>query len=222
MVLTSGVRRVATAGCAVMLLSLAGCADGVSGQGPGSPTESTRSAARPTPADEISGDNQAPDAFGTGFSGAQTSGGNVMAQVTALQCGERIDRLSGSPNGLILTGEFPPTVHRGADPMFAGTITISSSGAAVVGVTGPEADVYLVKAGVVVATPVAKDMIGQPIAITADGGATMPASGTLQSCAAGAAELPPGGYDIHAVVVVNQDDGTQVVGTGGPWPLVVT
>lgn len=221
MMLTSRVRQVAMVGCSAMVLSLAGCAGGLSGQGPGSPTELTTSAAKPVPADEFSGEIQEPDAVGTGSGGAQSSGGTLMAQVSALECGERIDRLSGSPGGLVLTGEFPSTVQRGAEPTLAGTTTLSNSGPAVAGVTGPEADVYLVKAGLVVATPRARDMIGRPIDIGADGGVTIPASVTLQSCAADGADLPAGTYDIHAVVVVNQEDGTQVVATGGPWPLVV-
>jgi len=138
-------------------------------------------------------------------------------------CGNRIDGPPGSAAGLSMAGEFPPRVDRSGDGTFAGTVTVTSTGARFSGVASPEADVVLARAGEVVTIPLAKDLIGQPFDLAAGASTVFTARGTIRPCAAGAGELLPAGrYDVFAVVVVNRDDGSTVVAAGGPWPLEVT
>src|SRR6478672_8401036 len=105
-----------------------------------------------------------------------------------------------------MTGQFPPAADRGGDGIFTGSVAVTGTG--VTGVASPDADVYLVQAGMVVSTPGPKDLVGQQVDLGA-AGATFTASGRL------------GSYDIYAAVVVNQADGSVVVAVGGPWPLAV-
>jgi hypothetical protein len=145
-----------------------------------------------------------------------------MAAAAILRCGDRIDGLP-SPAGLAMTGEFPRRVDRGGDGTFAGTVTVTCTGPALSGVTSPAADVFVARAGEVVATPLAQDLIGRPFELGSGAGTVFTARGTIRPCAAGAGGLLPAGrYDVFAVVVVNRDDGSAVVAAGGPWPLEVT
>jgi hypothetical protein len=150
-------------------------------------------------------------------------GGDAMEQAAIPACGDRIDALPGRTEGLSVTGEFPARVDRGGNGMFAGTVTVTSTGARVSGITTPEADVYVATAGKVVATPLPKDLIGQMVDLSSGASQAFTARGTIQQCAAGAGGLLPAGhYEVFAVVVVNRDDGPAVVVAGGPWPLEVT
>jgi hypothetical protein len=124
---------------------------------------------------------------------------------------------------LAVTGEFPTRVDRGGDGTFAGRVTVTSTGPSVAGVTSPEADVVVARAGEVVTEPLAKDLIAQPFDLACNTSAVFRARGTIRSCGGDAAELLPAGrYDVFAMVVVSEDAGASVVATGGPWPLEVT
>jgi hypothetical protein len=150
-------------------------------------------------------------------------GGDVIEQAVVPACGDRIDALPGRGEGLSVTGEFPPRVDRGGDGMFAGMVTVTSTGGRVSGVTTPEADVYVAMAGEVVATPLPKDLIGRMLDLGSGASQAFTARGSIRQCAAGAGGLLRAGhYEVFAVVVVNRDSGPAVVVAGGPWPLEVT
>jgi hypothetical protein len=226
-------RSVAALGFAVVLLvSEAGCASNSSSEqsdvtGPtvsgddqalqltlsteAEPAEPTESAESTGPADDSA--NQSP--------GVDASDGDhidQVGQVTSLDCGVPIDVLQSTATGLAMTGQFPPGADRGGDGTFTGSVTVT--GAGVAGVASPDADVYVVQAGMVVSTPGPKDSVGQQVDLGSAAGATFTAPGSIASCESGE-PLPAGSYDIYAAVVVNQADGSVVIATGGPWPLAI-
>lgn len=139
------------------------------------------------------------------------------------RCGDRTDALRARTADLTLTAAFPARVDRRGDGTFAGTVTVTTAGGRLTGVTSPQADVFLARGGEVVAEPLPKDLIGEPFDVGPGGGKRLAARGTIRPCAAGAGEwLPAGGYDVFAVVVVSRDGGSPVVIAGGPWPVEVT
>jgi hypothetical protein len=122
-----------------------------------------------------------------------------------------------------MTGELPRRVAGNGDGMFAGTVTVAATVSGVSGVTSPEADVFVALAGAVVSMPLPKDLIGRPVDLGPGAGEVFTARGTIRHCAAGEGELLPAGhYTVFALVVINRDDGSEVVAAGGPWPLEVT
>jgi hypothetical protein len=141
-----------------------------------------------------------------------------VEQVPLPACGERIDA-AGTADGLSLTGEFPARADRDGDGTFAGTVTVTSTGGTVSGVTTPDADVYVAADGAVVAVPLDKDLIGLMIDLGPGESRTFSARGSLRHCATGEL-LPAGRYEVFAAVVVNTGDGQTTV-LGGPWPLEV-
>ena len=148
--------------------------------------------------------------------------GDDMTPVTALNCGEPIQGLLNPRSELAMTGKFGSRIDRDGQGMFSGTVTVTATRPGISGVTSPEADVYLARDGEVVATPLAKDAIGEQVDVDPSAGAVFTAGGSILDCGAGSGEmLPAGAYEIYAVVVVNQDDGSAVVSTGGPWPLEI-
>ncbi|MFD4636155.1 hypothetical protein ACFWN2_02500 [Lentzea sp. NPDC058436] len=150
---------------------------------------------------------------------SSTAGGDKVEQVPA--CGDRIDALSSRIDGLSMTGEFPPRATRDGDGTFAGAVTVTSTGAEIAGVATPEADVYVAKAGEVVAVPLPKDSLGQAVNLRSGVSQVFTARGTVRQCSGGG-PLPQGKYEVFAAIVVNRDDGPPVVVTGGPWPLEVS
>jgi hypothetical protein len=158
--------------------------------------------------------------------GGSAAGGEEMKPGAIPACGDRVDALVGRAGPLAMTGEFPSQVAGSGDGMFVGRATVTSTGPRVSGVTSPEADVFVVRAGEVVSTPLPKDLIGMLVDLGPGASKAFAARGTIRRCAArdsGVGELlPPGRYDVFAVVVVNRDDGSAVAATGGPWPVEVT
>jgi hypothetical protein len=152
-----------------------------------------------------------------------------MARAAMPGCGDRVDiLLNGAPDPAV-TGAFPARIDRAGEAMFTGSVTVTSGGSRISGVTSPEADVFVARAGEVVCTPLPKDLIGLPVDIDPGASHVFTARGTIRRCAAGesggepgAGEmLPPGRYDVFAVVVVAQADGSAIVAPGGPWPIEV-
>lgn len=147
------------------------------------------------------------------------------------RCGEQVDALAATAGPLTMTASFPSRVARSATAVVTGTVTVSA-GRGVNGVASPEADVYVTRSGTVVATPVAKDLIGVPVRLTPGVNQEFRAAGSLRAChdggrSAGAAgeagpPLAPGRYELYAVVVVTDDGGSSTLAVGGPWPLEVT
>lgn len=119
--------------------------------------------------------------------------------------------LAARPGPLTVAAAFPATVI-GAGT-FAGTVVVTAR-ERVAGTTTPEAGVYVARDGTVVATPLPQDLV----AVAVD----VPAGGTLELPARAPADLPPGRYDLYAVVTVTDDARTPLAAAGGPWPLDVT
>lgn len=161
----------------------------------------------------------APDPGPTvGTESSGPAGGDKVDQAALPGCGDRIAAAAGE---LAMAGDFPSRVGAG-DGTFAGSVTVTSTGARVTGVTSPEADVYVAREGEVVATALAKDLIGRPVDLGPGAGLRLAARGSLRQCAAPGGLLPAGRYQVFAVVVVSRDDQPAVAAVGGPWPLELT
>lgn len=142
----------------------------------------------------------------------------VPRNASVPRCGDPIT--AGGP--LTLRGAFPARVARAGDGTFTGRVTVTAGGGAVRGVTSPEADVYVAQAGKVVATPLAKDLVGRPITLGPGASEEFGATGTIRPCAdRGSGLLPPGRYEVFAAMTIVDDGGSPVVATGGPWPVEV-
>ena len=129
-----------------------------------------------------------------------------------------------------MTANFPSQVDRSGDPSFAGTVTVTNIAKPLSGVTSPEADIFVARAGTVVAVPPAKDSIAVSIELATGGSRVFTARGSLRQCqrdGTGDATGPliaAGRYEVYAIVVVDDDTGTGngVAAIGGPWHLEVT
>lgn len=148
-----------------------------------------------------------------------------MAQPTPARCGERISATQGDGT-LTMRGTFAAQADRRGDGMFSGTVTVTNAGRAIAGVSSPEADVIVARAGEIVTEPLVKDLLGAPVALAAGASQTFPARGSLRRCGGSGTELlAAGSYEIYAVVVVTVEEGpgtgSTVTSVGGPWPLRV-
>lgn len=161
-----------------------------------------------------------PSPVATPGDGAPTQGSS--ASVAALTCGGRFEGPAASPISLV--GRFPSTVDR-REPVVSGTVEVVNSQESVSAVVIPSAEVLLVKNGRIVTLPMPQDLVGQPVTVAPGRSATLPAAGTLTPCEApdpsAASRVPPGSYEVYARVVLNRDDGSQVVAAGGPWSVEV-
>lgn len=142
--------------------------------------------------------------------------------VSLPRCGEPAAVLAAAPGLLEVTAAFPAEVDQGGDATFTGTVTITATTRPVVGVTTTDADLYVTQAGTVVATPMAKDLLAVPVRLLPGSSRALMARGSLRACAPHSDRLPPGRYDVFAVVVVTDDAGETITATGGPWSLTVT
>ena len=95
------------------------------------------------------------------------------------------------------------------------------SGKAMRGVAPAAADVFLVRDGRVVTTPVAHDAVGIRWELAAGESRTMPALASLVSCEPDGGPLAPGEYELYARVVLSPDSGAGEPAFGGPRPLRV-
>ncbi|HEX2700398.1 MAG TPA: hypothetical protein VHM89_09390 [Acidimicrobiales bacterium] len=148
-----------------------------------------------------------------------------MHQPALPRCGEPADPLAATGGPLLVTASFPAVAERSGGA-FTGTVTVEAGAHPVSGVVSPEADVYVTRGGTVVATPLVKDLLGVPLDILPGATQTLGATGSLRACAAAGHPspddaLPPGAYDVYAVVAVTDDAGGTTVSTGGPWSLTV-
>jgi hypothetical protein len=142
---------------------------------------------------------------------------------TAPACGDRIEPLLDAAGPLAVTGQFPSQISGTGDGAFTGSMTVTNNGPAMSGVSTPEADVFVVENGVVVALPLPKDLLARQINLPTGGTHTFPARGGIRPCSAGAGSiLPPGRYGLVAMVVVIRQNEPALIVAGGPWPIDVT
>lgn len=147
-----------------------------------------------------------------------------MEAPRAPRCGEAFVGATRVDGPLELRGAFPAAA--GAGELVEVPLSLVNRGARPFsGVAASIADVYVVKAGSVVAEPLARDDNG--IAVDLPPGAAMafPAAVRLVPCDAdpqvARLPLPPGAYQLHATLSVVDDTGEVVVATGGPWTMEV-
>jgi hypothetical protein len=119
--------------------------------------------------------------------------------------------------GLRLVGRFPGSVPAG-QPTVGGVVGVTAR-EAIRGVASPAADVFLVREGRVVTTPMAQDAIGVRWDLAAGETRSMPGTASLVSCEPDAGPLPPGSYELYARVLLTPDDGAAQRAFGGPWRL---
>ncbi|GAA2601110.1 hypothetical protein GCM10010435_95610 [Winogradskya consettensis] len=124
-----------------------------------------------------------------------------------------------NPGDLTVTATFPTGAPAGPQPV-AGEVEVTSR-AAVRGVAGPAADVFVVRDGLIVTMPMAQDAVGVRWELAAGQARTLPAQLVPLSCAPGGEALPPGSYQLYARVVLIPDDGTPQTSYGGPWPFEI-
>jgi hypothetical protein len=135
---------------------------------------------------------------------------------TAIDCGQPFERPREGVLGL--TGQFPAQVAAGQQTL-SGSVEATSS-QEMRGITQPGADVFLVRDGRVVTTPLPQDAVGIMWAVAAGEAKSVPAEAGLASCETGE-PLEPGAYELYARVMVIPDDGGSVESFGGPWPVEV-
>ncbi len=139
-----------------------------------------------------------------------------VSATTAVDCGQPFSLPPGG--ALALTGQFPAEVPAG-EQILSGTVEAVSS-QELHGVTPPGADVFLVRDGRVVTTPLPQDAMGILWAVAAGQSKSLPAEASLASCDTGE-PLTPGSYELYARLTVIPDEGGSVESFGGPWELEV-
>jgi hypothetical protein len=149
-------------------------------------------------------------------SSTTSGGGEAVDQPGVVECGGRFDDLPGPRAPLTVSGSFPARVDGAAgDGTFTGTVIVTAT-QPVKGVTSPAADVYVARSGEVVATPLPKDLVGLALDLGPGASRELAATGSVRRCPQAEAPLPPGRFEVYAVVTV---DGA--VAVGGPWPVDV-
>lgn len=133
-------------------------------------------------------------------------------------CGRRF-RLP-APGVLRLEARFPDRAPVG-QPTVTGTVEATSRDA-VRGVVAVAADVFLVRGGRVVTTPLPQDAVGIRWDLAPGETASLAAMASLTSCEPDGDPVPPGGYELYVRLVLTPDDEpTPRVSFAGPWPLQV-
>jgi hypothetical protein len=122
--------------------------------------------------------------------------------------------------GLRLVAQFPEHVAAG-QPTLSGTVEVTSE-EGVRGVAAAAADVFLVRDGRVVTTPLAQDAIGIRCDLAAGETASLAGLALLTSCEPDGGPVPPDVYELYVrVVLIPDDEITPQAFFGGPWPLRV-
>jgi hypothetical protein len=152
---------------------------------------------------------------GGGAGGSE--GSRVNSDSGEVRCGRPFELPAAG--GLRLVVRFPETVPAGQQTL-GGSVEVTSR-EALRGVAPPAADVFLVRDGEVVTTPLAQDAIGVVWELAAGETRTMPGLASLVSCEPDGGPLRPGGYELYARVVVTPDGGAAQQGFGGPSRLQV-
>jgi hypothetical protein len=118
----------------------------------------------------------------------------------------------------VLTGSFPERVRAGEQAAFDGAVTVTNtSGRRVEGLCAIQPDVYVTQSGRTVVAPVPRDAVGVLLDLAPGASREFAGVGSLRR--PDGAALPPGRYEIHAVLrVVGNGERSPA---GGPWPLEV-
>lgn len=119
-----------------------------------------------------------------------------------------------------VTGDFPASAAAGAE-LVSGTVKVTTHREAR-GEASPGAEIFVVRVGVIVATPLPMDAMAVRWDLAAGQSRTLPGVIILVSCAPDGGPLPPGDYQLFARVVFRPGSGETMPSFGGPWSLAVT
>jgi hypothetical protein len=127
--------------------------------------------------------------------------------------------VDGHP-GLTLAGSFPARVRARGQGTFDGGVTVANhTDRRVRGLAASRPDVYVTRAGAIVATPLPRDEVGLVLDLPPGADRDFAAAGSLRSCRGGR-RLSPGRYEVHAVLRIEAVDGAHTIAAvGGPWAL---
>jgi hypothetical protein len=115
--------------------------------------------------------------------------------------------LSSDHRNMRLTGSFPARVEIGRST-FEGTVTVVNDGdRPVEALAASRPDVYVLQAGRIVATPLARDEVGLWLHLAPGAAHELAATGSLP--------LAPGRYEIYVVLPLVGEQPA----VGGPWSL---
>src|SRR5215210_1453501 len=121
-----------------------------------------------------------------------------------------------SPHRLTLTGRFPARARASEAPTFDGTVTvINATGERVEGLAAVQPDVFVMQSGRPLTAPVPRAPVGTLLDLAPGAAKEFTATGSLRR--PDEQPLPPGRYEIHAVLRVFRDGDPSPA--GGPWPL---
>jgi hypothetical protein len=135
------------------------------------------------------------------------------------RCGDEFAKAGRGP-GLTLTGSFPARA-RATERTFEARVTVRNDADARIEVLSASApDVYVTRSRKIVATPLVRDQLGLQLTLAPGEVREFTAAGGLRSCRDGR-PLPPGRYEIHAVLVIVATNGV-VEAVGGPWSLEIS
>ena len=134
-------------------------------------------------------------------------------------CGDEFGK-AGRGAAVTLTGSFPARA-RATERTFEASVSVrNDSDARVEALSASAPDVYVTRSGTIVATPLVRDQLGLHLTLAPGEVREFAAGGSLRGCSDGR-PLPPGRYEIHAVlVIVATDDIVEAV--GGPWSLEIS
>jgi hypothetical protein len=122
------------------------------------------------------------------------------------------------PAVMTLTGSFPERADASARSTFDGTVTITNTTARrIAALSASQPDVYVKQAGAVVAAPVPRDDVGLVLDLAPGEARSLIATGSLRRRDDPAAPLPPGRYEVHAVLRFADMESA----VGGPWELEI-
>jgi len=144
-------------------------------------------------------------------------GGVTAPSTGGVRCGEPIP-LRPTDLPLSMTPDLPASVPAAsADGLFRGRVTVTNRSAAPVrGTTASTPDLFVTRAGIVVALPPPKITLARTLDLAPGASETYAAAGSVAACSNGE-RLAAGRYEIHAEFPVDS-----LTVFAGPWPLDIT
>jgi hypothetical protein len=128
------------------------------------------------------------------------------------ECGQRV-RVAGDQR-LTVSASFPESV---SGSTFDGTVKVTNASARRVdGLAASQPDVYVMRAGTIVATPLPRDDVGLALDLAPGASREFRTAGRLRHCVDDE-PLAPGRYEVQVVLRI----AGAAAAVGGPWPLEV-
>jgi len=122
------------------------------------------------------------------------------------RCGDRLHPPADDGGPLVLSADFPATVRLAQRDVVVGSVTVTNrDGDRFSGVAASAADVFVARAGEVVATPMDRDDSGVAVDLRPGGTQPFPAMVRLTECASTGRLLQPGTYELHAMLSLTDE-----------------